>query len=123
MNRLELDRLVHRADIEGMITNYSPRDWEEEDVWATHTLSWNGEQYQCYYCNGQYNTLKRLNGHITRHHALERTQYFYRCLGPIRGCERELKLLSQFIGHMEHSGTCGLRKDPRLNVLMRIIFN
>ena len=111
--RLKVDKRVHELDTRGAITNRKRigyGDWEPEpDIWATE-CAWNGYAYECYICDNEYDTLGRLNGHITQIHAPKRTENIYNC----PGCGRQFKLFSQFMGHMEHTGTCPVRENRRL---------
>ena len=114
MNRRKLDERVRDMDTQGFVTDRRRTgygDWEPEpDIWATEG-SWNGSAYECCICDREYDTLGRLNGHITQIHAPKRTENIYNC----PRCERQFKLFSQLIGHMEHTGTCAVKKNRRLN--------
>jgi len=110
MNRRKVDQRVYDLDRGGIFTG--PRllgygEWEpEEDIWASGQ-AWNGRAYECYFCDREYNTLEKLNGHITQIHAPKRTEDIYSC----PGCGRQFKYFSQLMGHVEHTGTCGVREN------------
>jgi len=113
MNRRKVDQRVHEGDTGGVVTNrrrIGYGEWEPEpDIWATD-CAWNGSAYECYFCDSEYSTLGRLNGHITSKHAPKRTENIYSC----PGCGRQFKLFSQLMGHIEHSGVCNVKEDRRL---------
>jgi len=117
MNRLKVDKRVHEVDTKGVFTNRKRigyGDWEPEpDIWATER-AWNGSAYECYFCDNEYDTLGRLNGHITRFHAPKRTENIYKC----PRCERQFKLCSQLIGHVEHTETCDVKGNLRLKKML-----
>ncbi|KAF8456144.1 hypothetical protein BDZ91DRAFT_745858 [Kalaharituber pfeilii] len=110
-NRHKVDRKIHEADRKGIITNRKLIDygnWQPEpDVWATEN-AWNGYAYECYFCDSEYPTLSKLNGHITRRHAEKRTEKLYHC-----PCGKQFKYFSALMGHVEF-GNCGVKEDRRL---------
>ena len=117
MTRHKVDKRVHEMDTQGVVTNrrrIGYGEWEPEpDIWATER-AWNGDAYECPLCYNEYRTLGGLNGHITQIHAPKRTENIYSC----PGCGRQFKLFSQLIGHMEHTGTCNVRGDHRMNGIL-----
>ena len=117
MNRRKVDLRVHEIDRHGVITNRKRigyGEWEpERDIWATAN-AWNGGAYECYFCDNEYNTLGKLNGHITRIHAPKRAEDLYSC----PGCGRQFKLFSQLMGHVEHTGTCAVKENRGLKRML-----
>lgn len=115
--RLKVDQRIHEMDTRGVVTNHKRigyGEWEpEQDIWAT-ARAWNGRAYECYFCDKEYNTLEKLNGHITRIHAPKRTENIYNC----PRCGRQFTLFSQLMGHIEFSGTCTVREDHRLKGML-----
>lgn len=113
MNRRKVDLRVHEIDKRGIFTNrklIGYGEWEPEpDIWAT-SRAWNGWAYECYFCDKEYSTLGKLNGHITNIHAPKRTEDIYNC----PGCGKKFKLFSQLMGHVEHTGTCIVKDSQRL---------
>jgi len=112
MNRRMLDQMVHAKDTGGMVTDRKRigyGNWEPEpDVWATSN-AWNGYAYECYFCDNQYSSLPTLNGHITRFHAAPRTENLYHC--PC--CDRQFKLFSQVMAHIDHTNSCRVKENRR----------
>lgn len=117
MNRRKVDQRVFDADTGGVVTKrklIGYGEWEPEpDIWAT-ACAWNGYAYECYFCDNEYNTLPRLNGHITQIHAPKRSENIYRC----PGCGRQFTLFSQLIGHVEHTEMCTVKEDRRLKGML-----
>ena len=117
MNRRKVDQQVHKMDTRGVVTNrrlIGYGEWEPEpDIWASDT-AWNGQAFECYFCDKEYNTLRRLNGHITQIHAPKRTENIYNC----PECGRQFTLFSQLIGHVEHTGTCPVRANRGLKGML-----
>ncbi|KAF8420726.1 hypothetical protein EV426DRAFT_242379 [Tirmania nivea] len=117
MNRRKVDQRVHEIDRGGVFTDQKRigfGEWESEpDIWADFN-AWNGSAYECDYCDREYGTLGKLNGHITQCHAPKRTEYIYSC----PGCGRKFKLFSQLMGHVEQTGTCTVKEDIRLKAML-----
>lgn len=116
-NRRRVDQYVHAQDRGGMVTRklIGYGEWEpEDDIWATEQ-AWNGWAWECYFCDNEYSTLGKLNGHITQVHAQKRTQQIYHC----PGCQRGFTYFSALMGHIETSEACTIRQDRRLRGLFR----
>ena len=117
MTRHKVDKQVHEMDRRGVVTDrrrIGYGEWEPEpDIWASDA-AWNGQAFECYFCDKEYKSLGGLNGHITQIHAPERTEDIYNC----PGCGRQFKLFSQLIGHVEHTGTCSVKENRRLKGML-----
>ncbi|KAI0299998.1 hypothetical protein B0F90DRAFT_1810532 [Multifurca ochricompacta] len=96
MTREQLNRLVVRADRKNYITQ----------MWATER-SWNGEAYECFLCQDEFNALSGLNQHLQDN--------IYKCPKP--DCGNEFRTLSGLCQHVE-SGTCGVKSFKRVRKAM-----
>lgn len=120
VTRAQVDAFVSRLDQQNIITNpalmiagpdgtrQAPQDSE---YWATER-SWNGYAYECFLCNGEYNTLRALNMHLQ---SPRHRQRIYRC--PQRSCGIEYGALSSLSQHVE-SGSCGVRANRQVQNVM-----
>ncbi|KAF8453884.1 hypothetical protein BDZ91DRAFT_668417 [Kalaharituber pfeilii] len=117
LNRRNVEMYIRQKDRGHLVTNklltYGETWQPEPDVWATDN-AWNGRAYECYFCDNEYSSLGKLNGHITRFHAQTRVHSVYHC--PSKECGKQYKLFGDLMGHLEHSNTCTGR-----NVLKRSI--
>lgn len=97
--------MIRRMDRNNVITKpmLMMPGYDNEEMIATER-AWNGQYYECYLCDREFNTLPALNQHV-RSPAHE--QKIYHC--PKRSCSREYKLLSGLVQHIE-SESCGLMR-------------
>jgi hypothetical protein len=67
-------------------------------------LSWNGSDYECYFCHGVYRYLNQLNQHLA---SPKHQDKIYICRGP--SCGLRFSALSGLVQHIE-SEKCGVSK-------------
>ncbi|KAF9807915.1 hypothetical protein IEO21_08032 [Rhodonia placenta] len=82
------------------------------------SLSFNGQNYECFLCHREYKTLDRLNQHLS---SPAHDDEIYRCPKAWDGCGAEFRTLSALCQHVE-SEQCGIRKfnDPMQNVMEKM---
>ncbi|THH04290.1 hypothetical protein EW145_g5627 [Phellinidium pouzarii] len=123
ITRRAIDAFVARLDRNNVIANPArmitgpngaSRFEEEPEYWATER-AWNGWAYECFLCNGEFQTLRALDAHLK---SQRHRQSIYRC--PMSSCGNEYKALSALSQHIE-SGSCGVKKNRQVqNVMNRL---
>ncbi|KAF9532125.1 hypothetical protein CPB83DRAFT_848392 [Crepidotus variabilis] len=123
VDRKTINKLVHKYDKNHIITDPSrliggassnDSDEDVEDI-ATER-SWNGFGYECYFCQKEFPTLKRLNQHLAS--PVHKAQ-IYRC--PGRHCEAHFSTLSALVQHIE-SQKCDVYENRAVKKDMETIF-
>jgi hypothetical protein len=114
VTRREIDRMVAKADLNGVITgrlritglqadHQYPFD-NNVSYFATGR-AWNGSAYECYLCHKTFRQLKDLNAHLSS--PVHVGAKMYHC--PPRGYGTKFNTLSGLMRHIEDE-SCGVRR-------------
>lgn len=77
--------------------------------------AWNGDAYECYFCDAEFLYLAQLNQHLNSPRHSKRDQRLYRCPGP--GCSIQTETLFGLVQHVER-GSCGIRNARQVRNAM-----
>ncbi|KAF1734773.1 Zinc finger and BTB domain-containing protein 17 [Beauveria bassiana] len=108
-SRETIHRYVLSKDPDGLISKQLECD--DSTTYEATEDSWNGDGYECYFCDREFNSLHSLNQHLN---SAAHQQALYHC--PNRRCP-DFKTLAAIINHLE-SETCGI---ARFNAVQRAV--
>ncbi|KAM3453537.1 hypothetical protein MY5147_007306 [Beauveria neobassiana] len=100
-SRETIHRYVLSRDPDGLISKQLECD--DSTTYEATEGSWNGDGYECYFCDREFNSLHSLNQHLN---SAAHQQALHHC--PNRGCP-DFKTLAAILNHLE-SETCGIAR-------------
>ncbi|KAL7619895.1 hypothetical protein AAE478_010442 [Parahypoxylon ruwenzoriense] len=94
-------KIVRSKDSGGLISK-KLLDWNGSPKYEANREAWNGDAWECYFCNREFRSLRALNQHLA---SPAHQQNLYHC--PKRSdCGREFRSFAALMNHLE-SESCG----------------